>query len=80
MSLHLSFSRSSTKNLVVFKSKNSDFEGAWSVAYFPVEEKKMQLCGLVWYWPVEKLWPEYLSEVLLQKVNKMCISIAAGAL
>lgn len=37
----------------------------------------MQLCG---YWPVERLWAEYLNEAWLQKVNYMCISIAAGAL
>lgn len=40
----------------------------------------MQLCGLAWYWPVKKLWAEYLSEVWLQKVNDMCISITASAL
>lgn len=74
------FSRSSTRNLVVFKGKNSDFDSTRSVTYFPIEEKKMQLCDLVRSWPVENLWAKYLSEVWLQKVNCMCISIAAGAL
>lgn len=64
---------------MVFKGNNSDFDGTWSVTYFPIEEKKMQLCGLVWCWPVGKLWAEYLN-VWLQKVNDMCISIAVGAL
>lgn len=73
-----SFSRSSKKNLVVFKVKNSDFEGTQSVNYFPTEEKRMQRCGLVW--PVEKLCAEYLDGVWLQKVNYTRTSIAAGAL
>lgn len=66
--------------MVVFKGNNSDFDGTQFVAYFTIEEKKMQLCWLSVVLAVEKLWAEYVNEVWLQKVNDMCISIAAGAL